>query len=78
MPNPTQISNCEVLGDGSDPGDFAHISKTTPRKTKVKEVHGDLQYRTDLNAGFDVERQKATTKARREGSVRPLGGGISK
>jgi hypothetical protein len=47
-------------------------------QTKKAEIEADPMYRTDLDAGFNATRQKATTKARREGNARPLGGGAAK
>lgn len=76
--NPHKKANCEVLGDGSNAADSAHVSMTTPMKTKRAEIMNDPQYRTNLNDGFDTKREKATTKARREGNVRPLDGGAAK
>jgi hypothetical protein len=69
----SQENNCRVLQLGNESEDHSHVSKITPQKLKKPEFEAS-RYETDLNAGFDVERQKATTRARRSGNVRPLGG----
>lgn len=69
-------NNCEVLGTSAD--EAIHVKRQTPMQTKRAKLEGDPMYRTDLNAGFNTTRQKATTRARRDGSVRPLGGGAAK
>ena len=74
MSNPKSISNVSVLGDGTNPSDSAHVTRKTPLDLKRKEFEETKQYRTDLNAGFNTKRQAATTRARRNGDVRPLGG----
>jgi hypothetical protein len=71
-------TNCNVLQEGNDPSDHAHVKKQTPMQTKRAEIMSDPMYRTDLNDGLNTERQRATTRARREGNVRPLGGGNAK
>jgi hypothetical protein len=71
-------SNCRVLGDGSKPGDRDHISTTTPLQTKIRELKNDPRYKTELVPDIDATRQKSTAKARRDGNVRPLGGGAAK
>lgn len=70
--NPQKQANCCVLGDGSGSGDHAHVSKRTPLQTKKKEMTDDLSFKGDA---IDRDREKATTKARRGGNVRPLDGG---
>ena len=74
MSNPAKIANCEVLGDGTNTGDFAHIARTTPRKTKVNEIKESPQYQSEA---MGRKREKAVTKARRYGDVKPLGGGVA-
>ena len=69
-------NNCEVLG--TDAEKATHVKRQTPLATKRLEIMSDPRYVTDLNKGFDTDRQKATTKARRDGNVRPLGGGAAK
>jgi hypothetical protein len=69
-------NNCEVLGTSAE--EATHVKQQNPLATKRAEIEADPMYRTDLNAGFNTTRQKATTRARREGNVRPLGGGTAK
>ena len=68
--------NCEVLGTSAE--EATHVKRQTPLATKRAEIEADPMYRTDLNAGFDTVRQKATTRARRDGNARPLNGGAAK
>ena len=75
--NPTKEANCCVLGDGSNAADHAHVSVTTPQKTKKKEYANDPMYKTDNNSDIDPKREAATTRARRGGNVRPLDGGVA-
>lgn len=77
--NPTKVSNCCVLGDGSSASDHDHVSMTTPMKTKRKELMDDPMYKTEIKKGFDRVRETATTRARRDrGNVRPLDGGAAR
>jgi hypothetical protein len=69
-------NNCDVIGTKAE--EATHVSTATPFATKKKEIMADPMYRTDLNKGFNTARQKATTKARRDGAVRPLDGGAAK
>jgi hypothetical protein len=69
-------NNCQVLGTNADEADF--VKRQTPMETKKAEIYNSPEYKTDLNAGFNGPRQRTTTKARRVGSVRPLGGGAAK
>ncbi len=69
-------SNCEVLGTSAEEADF--VKRQTPMQTKRLEIMSDPRYATDLDKGFNTDRQKATTKARRDGNVKPLGGGAAK
>jgi hypothetical protein len=71
-----QGNNCNVLGTSAD--EATHVTRLAPITTKRKEMMQDPKYVTNLNDGFDVERQKATTRARRDGNTRPLGGGAAK
>jgi hypothetical protein len=64
-------NNCAVLGTDADQA--THVSKKTPLQTKRAEVMNDPKYRTKFENGIDPNREAATTKARRDGSVRPLG-----
>jgi hypothetical protein len=72
--NPQKKANCEILGDGTNPSDSAHVSKRTPLSLKKKEIENDPRYRTEFESGIDPKREAATTKARRDGQTRPLGG----
>src|SRR5262249_13166119 len=67
-------NNCSVLGTGDNPADHAHVSVTTPMKTKLKEFQNDPIYGTKFANGMDPTREKAVTRARRQGNVRPIGG----
>ncbi len=69
-------NNVQVLG--TDAEKATHVKHQTPFQTKKAEMEADPMYRTDLNAGFNGPRQKATTRARRDTNVRPLGGGAAK
>ena len=71
-------NNCPVLQQGDNAEDHAHVKRVTPFDTKRAEIYNDPMYTTNLNDGFDIERQKATTRARRDGKARPLGGGAAK
>jgi hypothetical protein len=73
--HPQKVSNVPVLGDGTNPNHSAHVSKSTPLDLKRREFNEAKQYRTDLNAGIDTNRQTATRNARNNKNVRPLGGG---
>ncbi len=75
---PRGTANCRVLQEGNNPEDHAHHTKRTPMQTRRAEIMSDPMYQTDLDKGFDTKRQKATTRARREGNARPLGGGSAK
>lgn len=70
--NSQKEANCCVLGDGSNAADHAHVKRQTPMATKKAEIMGDPQYKSEA---MDSKRESAVTKARREGHVRPLGGG---
>jgi hypothetical protein len=72
--NPQKLSNVPILGDGTNPNDSAHVSKSTPLDLKVKEIKNDPRYQTEFENGIDPKREAATTKARRDGQTRPLGG----
>jgi hypothetical protein len=65
-------NNCRVLGTGDMPADFAHISTATPMDTKMKEMENDQRYRTNLTPDINQSREKAVSRARRTGNVRPL------
>jgi hypothetical protein len=42
-----KAKNCAVLGDGSQPGDFAHVKTGTPMDLKLREFQESKQYRTE-------------------------------
>jgi len=69
-------NNCNVLGTCAD--EATHVSTITPMKLKKREYANDPAYQTDHNSDIDKTRETKVTKARREGDVRPLGGGIAK
>ena len=62
--NPRRQPNCRVWS----PDDSSHVSTATPMATKKRQMLEAIE------AGLDSAREKATGKARRGGSVRPLGG----
>ncbi len=68
-------NNCRVLGDGTQPEDHEHCKKQTPFQTRKQEILNDPQYQSEA---MDRAREHATTKARRDGPVRPHGGGAAK
>jgi hypothetical protein len=72
MKTDSRGNNCRVLGTNADEADF--VKQASPMDTKRAEIYNSPEYKTDLNAGFSGPRQTATTKARRFGNVRPLGG----
>ena len=65
-------SNCRVLGNGSKPEDFAHVIKSTPLDLKRREFQESKQYKTELAPDINPAREKAVSRARRAGNVRPL------
>jgi hypothetical protein len=65
-------NNCNVLGTSAE--EATHVTRVAPITTKRKEMMNDPKYVSDPDKGFNVARQQATTKARRSGSARPLGG----
>ena len=67
-------TNCRVLGAGSEPEDFAHVTKSTPLDLKRREFQETKQYKTELAPDINQAREKAVSRARRAGNVRPLGG----
>ena len=75
MKRDSRGNNCNVLGTSAE--EATHVKHQTPMQTKRTEIMSDPMYRTDLDAGFDTTRQKSTTKARRSGNTRPLGGGAA-
>jgi hypothetical protein len=62
-------ANCDVLQEGRDVSDHAHVTKATPLDTKRKEIQGDLQYQTDA---IDPAREKSTSAKRMNKDTRPL------
>jgi len=66
-----QDYNCNVLQTGDNPADHTHCKKQTPMQTRKAEIMQDPQYQSEA---MDRAREKATTRARRFGNVRPLGG----
>jgi hypothetical protein len=69
-----KAKNCAVLGDGSQKGDHAHVTKSTPFDLKRREFQDSEQYTTKLAPDIDRRRETAVTRARRNKGVRPLGG----
>lgn len=72
MKRDSRGNNCRVLGTNADEADF--VKRQTPIQTKRAEIYNSPEYRTEFENGIDPEREAATTKARRFGNVRPLGG----
>jgi hypothetical protein len=66
---PRGTANCEVLQEGNNPTDHAHVRKLTPLQTKMREVMNDPQYQTEA---IDPAREQRTTRLRRAKDVRPL------
>lgn len=66
---PGEGCNCDVMGDGSNVADHAHVSKANPLDTKRKEIQGDPQYQADA---IDPAREQRTSAKRRDKDVRPL------
>ncbi len=71
----TKENNCNVLQTGDKASDHSHCTKTTPMKTRRAEIMNDPQYQSEA---MDRAREHATTRARRDGPVRPHGGGAAK
>jgi hypothetical protein len=71
-------NNCPVLGTGEKESDHAHVSKSTPMDLKRKELQNDPMYQTKSESDLNAKREENTRKARQEGHVRPLGGGVAK
>lgn len=69
------MTNCNVLQEGNRPEDHSHCKKQTPLETRRREIIEDPQYQSEAT---DSEREAATTRARRDGNTRPLGGGAAK
>ena len=65
----SQGCNCEVMGEGSIASDHARVSRTTPFKTKLKEVMSDPQYQAEA---ISKSREKFVTQLHRAKDVRPL------
>ena len=68
-------NNCTVLQQGDNAEDHSHVKRQTPFQTRKQEIMNDPQYQSEA---MDREREKATTRARRFGNTRPLGGGTAK
>jgi hypothetical protein len=64
-----QGCNCDVLQEGNSSADHAHVSRTTPFQTKVREITSDPQYQADAIA---KAREMRTTAKRRDKETRPL------
>jgi hypothetical protein len=54
-------TNCLVLGDGSQKGDHAHVTKSTPLDLKRREFQESEQYRTELAPDINQTREKEYT-----------------
>jgi hypothetical protein len=65
-------NNCRVLGTGDASEDFSHISKSTALDLKRQEFQETKQYRTELAPDINQAREKAVSRARTRGNVRPL------
>ena len=68
-------TNCRVLGTNADEADY--ITKITPMQLKKREYANDPMYKTKQGSDLNRSREKAVTKARRGGNVRPLDGGVA-
>ena len=66
---PRGTANCDVLQEGRNVSDHAHVSKATPLDTKRKEIQGDPQYQSNA---ISKSREQSTTAKRRNLDVRPL------
>lgn len=66
---PGEGCNCNVLQTGDSPADHAHVARTTPFKTKLKEIMADPQYQAEA---IDPAREMRTTAKRRDKETRPL------
>lgn len=71
MANPSKMANCKVLGDGSDAADHDHVAMSTPMDVKRTEYAEAPRFDSKV---IDRARERQTTKARRFGDARPLGG----
>jgi hypothetical protein len=72
MQRHSQGSNCALLGTGENASDHAHVTKSTPLDLKRREFRETKQYTTELTPDINQAREKAVSRARRTGNVRPL------
>jgi hypothetical protein len=75
-------TNCSVLQTGDKPEDHSHISHSKPITLKRQEMSEDPKYTGRYHTSarpedMDVRRERAITKSRRGGAVRPLDGGTT-
>jgi hypothetical protein len=68
----SQGNNCKVMGTSAE--EATHVRQVSPLDTKRAEIYNSPEYRTEFENGINPKREAATTKARRSGHVRPLGG----
>jgi hypothetical protein len=60
----TRASNVKLLGTGKASGDHSHVKKTTPMKTKAKQMI--------VTPDINKTREKRVTRMRRDKDVKPL------
>ncbi len=58
-----------LLQEGNADSDHAHVSRTTPLRTKMREVMADPQYQSKA---IDPAREQRTTQRRRDKDVKPI------
>jgi hypothetical protein len=66
-------NNCRVQGTQADEANY--IKRQNPWTTRKLEILNSPQYQAEA---MDREREKSTTRARRDTNVRPLNGGAAK
>lgn len=71
---PRGTANCNVLGEGRDPSDFAHVSQSSPIALKRKELTSTEGYRTEIAPDINEAREKETSRKRLTNSkgVKPI------
>ncbi len=62
----------QLLQEGNDPADHAHVLRSSPISLKRKELENDQRYATEAAPDTNKVREGRTTRLRRAKDVRPL------